>query len=271
MTYRNLIPVPPLSIFVESIWYYDDYKPTHSRDKLLPDGAVEIIFDLTEESKMLFDDVVGNTGTAFKRSWISGERTAYLIIQSAHAKMMGIRFRPGGAFPFLKFPVSELSNQVVNLDLVIGSHATRIREMLLCAPTIDGKLKVLENSLFELANNNLNPHNWIHQAINQLLISPQVWSIRDLADKMGFSQKHLISQFDKHVGLSPKVFSRVMKFQKVLQRIEMQKEIDWATVAYQCGYYDQAHFIKEFKVFSGINPSQYLTQRGEYLNYLPIE
>jgi AraC-like DNA-binding protein len=80
--------------------------------------------------------------------------------------------------------------------------------------------------------------------------SPQFLAIRDLANTIGITQKHLISQFEKVVGLRPKSFARVCKFQKLVNLIEQQKQIEWAAMAAECGYYDQAHFIHEFQMFS---------------------
>jgi AraC-like DNA-binding protein len=108
-------------------------------------------------------------------------------------------------------------------------------------------------------------------AIHRLQHSPQFLAIRDLASQIGITQKHLISQFEKVVGLRPKSFARISKFNKVLKVIEDRQQIEWASIASECGYYDQAHFIKEFHTFSGLNPSAYLTRRGEYLGYIPID
>ena len=87
---------------------------------------------------------------------------------------------------------------------------------------------------------------------------------------VGITQKHLISQFERVVGLRPKSFARVCKFQRVVNLIEQQNSIEWSAIALDCGYYDQAHFIKEFQAFSGLNPSAYINLRGDYVNYIPI-
>jgi AraC-like DNA-binding protein len=113
-------------------------------------------------------------------------------------------------------------------------------------------------------------HVLVHYSVGQLTLSPHMWTIRDLSQKTGITQKHLITLFKKYVGLSPKMFSRIYKFQRVIHLIEEQKKVDWSMLAYECGYFDQAHFIKEFQAFSGINPAAYLDKRGPYLNYIPL-
>jgi AraC-like DNA-binding protein len=95
-------------------------------------------------------------------------------------------------------------------------------------------------------------------------------TIAAIQEKTGFSNKHFIHLFEKYVGASPKTYLRIMKFQRVLRAVEEARQIQWTDIAYSCGYYDQAHFIKEFKRFSGFNPGAYLSERGEFLNYLPV-
>ena len=103
-----------------------------------------------------------------------------------------------------------------------------------------------------------------------MLRSPHGMAIRDFAGAIGITPKHLITQFDKFVGLKPKLCERIGKFQNVLETIEQRNHVDWARVAASCGYYDQSHFVKEFKAFSGMNPSRYIVDRSEYANYVPI-
>jgi AraC-like DNA-binding protein len=163
-----------------------------------------------------------------------------------------------------------LSESVTELDLIWGSLVDEIREQLQSIETHDQKLAMLEAFLLMQAHRSLEANRLISFAVHQLQHSPQFLAIRDLASTIGITQKHLISQFEKVVGLRPKSFARVCKFQKVVNLIEHKDKIEWSAIACDCGYYDQAHFIKEFQSFSGLNPSTYLTQRGEYVNFIPI-
>ncbi len=184
--------------------------------------------------------------------------------------MIGIRFRPGGAYPFFSFPISELNDSVIDLDLIWGRLVNEIRDQLLEVDSPEARFVLVESFLLGHVRRSLEANRLITFAVHQLQTSPQFLAIRDLASTIGITQKHLISQFEKVVGLRPKTFARISKFQKVLTTIEQQKKVEWSAIASDCGYYDQAHFIKEFQTFSGLNPSAYLTQRGEYLNYIPL-
>lgn len=271
MLHKLHFPRLPLSQFVENIWYVESSDPDHKREKLLPDGAIELIFDLDTRPKKIFADETPTAAIrSCKKAWISGERTRFIVIGTENSCMIGIRFKPGGAYPFFRFPISELNESVIELDLIWGSLVDEIREQLLELNTPDERILRLEAFLLAQVHRSLEPNRMISFAINQLQHSPQFLAIRDLAGTIGITQKHLITQFQRMVGLRPKSFARVCKFQKVVNLIEQTNRIEWSAIAYECGYYDQAHFIKEFHSFSGLNPSVYLTQRGEYMNYVPL-
>lgn len=272
MFHKLHFPKPPLSQFVENIWYYEGAHAEYTREKILPDGAIELIIDLDSWPKKIFDDeVTTECFRTVKKAWISGERTRYIVIGADNSHMIGIRFKPGGAYPFFGFPISELSEYVTELDLIWGSMIYDIRDQLLELGSADEKLLRFESFLLEQVKRSLVPNKAIAFAVHQLQHSPQFLAIRDLASQIGITQKHLITQFEKVVGLRPKSFARVAKFNKVLNVIEHTKQVEWASIAYECGYYDQAHFIKEFHNFSGLNPSAYLTRRGDYVGYIPLD
>lgn len=271
MIHKLHFPNSPLSRFVENIWLVEGFAADYRREKILPDGAIELIIDLDTHPKNIFEDEASERFRTVKKAWISGERTRYIIIGAArNQSMVGIRFRPGGAYPFFGFPISELTESVTELDLIWGSLVDEIRDQLMEIESPEGRLLRLESFLLSQVRRTLETNRLITFAVHQLQHSPQFLAIRDLANTIGITQKHLISQFEKVVGLRPKSFARVCKFQRVVNLIEQQSKIEWAAMASECGYYDQAHFIHEFQTFSGLNPSTYLSQRGEYMNYIPI-
>jgi len=122
--------------------------------------------------------------------------------------------------------------------------------------------------------------NMVQFAMQEIAHLNGILSIRKLSEKIGVSQKHLIAQFHKMIGASPKVFSRIVKFNQVLNAIDPSQPLNWAEIAYQCNYYDQAHFNKDFMAFSGLNPTAYVKLRrenlgqdikkGEDVNFVPI-
>jgi methylphosphotriester-DNA--protein-cysteine methyltransferase len=113
----------------------------------------------------------------------------------------------------------------------------------------------------------------VEYAVDNFLAQPATARIAHVADKTGFSTRRFIELFKKHVGMTPKLFCRVRRFQNVLRQIASGKSVNWTGVALDGGYFDQAHFIHDFRAFSGINPSKYLANyKGfpRHHNHLPI-
>ena len=270
MIYRIYKPALPLSKFIDFFFYYEGVHAGHGMEKLLPDGSIDLLIDLTETPKKLFHNEDATSYTTFKRSWISGMKTNYILIDASVSHMIGVHFKPGGCYPFVDFPMLELNDLTIDLDSIWGNEANTIREVILHEPSIDQRFSILENYFLHKGKNRMQNHALVHFSVDQLTSSPQMWTIKKLSDKTGITHKHLITLFKRYVGLSPKMFSRIYKFQKVIHLIEQQKKIDWCMLAYECGYFDQAHFIKEFQAFSGLNPAAYLEKRGPYLNFLPM-
>lgn len=271
MIYAVHHPAPPLGHFIDLMWFYDGYDPDHTMERLLPDGTMEIVINLRSEPKRLFHRDDFDNVQVFTKSWISGKQTRYIVIEAAsQSSMMGVHFKPCGAFPFLGFGASELTDKVLELDLVWGGGVNSLREQLLDTPVVADKFAILERFLALRFNGHPRSLRSVERALHLMLRSPHGMAIRDLAGVIGITPKHLITQFDRFVGLKPKLCERIGKFQVVLQAIERRRQVDWVQVAVSCGYYDQSHFIKEFQAFSGMNPSRYIVDRSEYANFVPI-
>ena len=271
MIFKLHIPKPPLIQFIENIVYYSGFNPPHSKERLLPDGAIELVINLEEGPKHIYDNEDHGKRTAYCKGWISGIRKEYITIDSGqNSSMMVVRFRDGGAAPFFKFPLNEISYRVVEMQDIWSSQFDSIRDKIIEAQTPEARIAILEMAMLQIGKNRLEINPCIEYAVNHFRNLSNGATIRSLSDKIGYSHKHFIHLFENQVGVSPKVFSRISKFQRALGMLERNEPVNWPQIAHDCGYYDQAHFINEFRRFSGINPSAYFENRGEYFNYLPI-
>jgi AraC-like DNA-binding protein len=269
MQFLSYIPRPPLANFVDKLWLSHGDAPAHAMERLLPDSTVELVINLHEDLIHLYDrDDFRRCGSA-PGCIVSGPRTQYFVIDTQdQIATMGVHFRSGGAFPFFRVPASELVDQSIALDALWGSAASDLRERLLAAPTPDEKFSVMEICLLEQLAKPMERHPAVHFGIQQL--RGHGLSVAEVVDKAGFSQRHFIQLFGEQVGLTPKVFARVSRFQRVVQVAHGADQIDWAGLALDCGYYDQAHFIHDFQAFAGITPATYLLQRTRHLNHVPL-
>lgn len=268
------VPTAPLSNYVELITYYKGYNPPYSIERLLPDGGIDLIFDLTDSAKYIYDNDTLQEKQACKKAWISGMRTEYISIQARadQSEMLVIRFKPGTAWSFLHLPVIEIKDRVVDAELIFGNELLSLRESLLYALLPEQKIALAERYLLRRIRDHFEIHPVVSYCVERIIAAPSRLSVKEFSRQTGYTNKHLINLFGKYAGISPKQYVSVQKFQQAVFMLEKNiEQINWSHLALDCGYYDQAHFINEFKRFSGFNPSAYMVAKGEYLNYIPVK
>ncbi len=271
MNFHLHIPEGQLALHIQSIAYFDAYSPDHDKERLLPDGCQTLIIDLTETPKRIFDNIDLTDKQLCKHYWFSGSRNELLTIDSGgiNSSMLVINFTFTGAYQFIHHPSEQTKSQVIDADVFFQSHIHSLREQLLNAEEVQTKFSITEHFLNQKLLDQ-SPPEAIVSTSNLIASNPSVGTLKWISENSGYSQKHFIGLFKKYVGLTPKGFQKIMRFQKVVKDIESVKTINWTQLALDCGYYDQAHFINEFKTFSGYNPQQYLSEKGPDLNYIPL-
>jgi AraC-like DNA-binding protein len=256
VTFQYYSPIGPLSDLVGVIWYWRGYEAEYAKERLMPMGTVELVISLSS----------GRTSD----SGISGPRSEYFVIErSSQDELLGIHFKPGGLFPFLRFPFGDLHNELITLDDLWG--AAKAGE-LLCrlheANSIEMKFRVVEKWLMHIARRPLDHHPAVSFAIREFEKDSGLASSAVIAGKVGYSQRHFIQMFRDEVGLTPKLFTRVQRFWSVIEKIHKQNSVDWADIAISFGYSDQSHFIHDFREFSGLSPTEYLSLRTDHPGHL---
>jgi AraC-like DNA-binding protein len=272
MLFLKHIPRPPLNTFVDLFWFYDGFLPgTHTKERLMPDGSVELVINLKEDEARIYDREDFDRCERLPGTILCGPHSGFFVIDTAQQdSVMGIHFKPGGAFPFFKLPADELHNRHVSLEDLWGAETGFLRERVLEAATPQKKFQVLENCLLAQAFKPLERHRAVECALGLFKNIHTAPAMADVSDHIGISSRRFIQLFSSEVGLTPKLFCRVRRFQNVLQQLRTAREIDWADLAAGCGYFDQAHFIHDFKAFSGINPTTYVAHATPHVNHVPI-
>lgn len=269
--HRTYIPQPPLSAFVDMFWLYEGQQQQHARERRLPDGSMELVINLREDTLRVYDRQHHDQFQSFRGGLISGAHSEFIVLDTTClSSIIGIHFKPGGAFPFLTLPAGELHDEIVSLETLWGTTASDLREQLLEASTPETRFRILEQYLLARAAQPLARHPAVAFALKEFRRVPHLSTISDVTEHIGLSSKRFIQAFSEEVGLTPKLFCRVRRFQEVLRRIEKGQQIKWAEIALTCGYFDQAHCIHDFRAFSGLNPTAYLTHRGEHRNHVPL-
>jgi AraC-like DNA-binding protein len=238
-------PGPPLSDFVDVLWIFEDYVQPHTSERVLPTGTMELIFTLDADGRMA--------------SGVAGPRSEFLLLDTSRPfSVIGVHFKAGGGFPFFGVPSGELHNRAVTLDMVWGGYAATVRDRLWEAETPARRFRILHRALLDRACDRFDGHAAVRYALDLFERSNGARPVADVVQRIGMSPRRFAELFRRQVGLSPKVFCRIRRFNEVLRRIEQVTNVDWAEVALSCGYFDQAHFNHDFRAFSGMTPSTYL-------------
>lgn len=271
MIYQAHIPQFPLGQFIDVFIYFERVEHAHTVDRFLPNGDTEILIDFHDTPQFIYDNNTLKEIQACNHVWASGLRTEPITIPSGNGSaMMVISFKKGMAAPFFPFPMEEIRDSVVDADLVWGSDFGDLRESLLETTDVGKRFVMVENFLLTKFRSKLNPNPCVAFAINEMTERPDRISIARMNEKIGYSQKHFSEMFRKQIGVTPKSYLKIMRFQKAVKTIDAAVQIDWSEVAQVCGFYDQAHFINDFKHFSGFTPEQYSKIHTNYQNYIPV-
>jgi len=278
MLYRSYAPLRVLADLVDDFWLYDDYRPQHLRERILPSGTVELVINLRKDELRIYDRVRPGVCERFSGAVVSGTYDRSFVIDTAEeASLLGVHFRPGGAFPFFGLPVSELVDTHVDLETLWGRSSSELRERLRNAPRPSDKFRVLEAMLVARLSSVSMQGDVVRFAVDALS-RLGVTTVHDVTQRVGVSHRRFIEVFKTHVGLTPKLFHRVRRFQRVVAHVQRAATLEWSHLAVDFGFFDQSHLIRDFGEFSGFSAAEFarhlheLERRGVHLkrHHLPL-
>jgi AraC-like DNA-binding protein len=279
MLHRTYTPVSPLGDFVDDFRLYDDYVPGHLKDRILPSGTIELVINLREDEFRIYHPGRPGRCERFPGALVSGAYGRIFLIDTAEdASVIGVHFRPGGAFPFLGLPAGELADAHVDLETLWGRAAVELRERLCVAATPAERFRLLEEALLARLFRPLIHHDAVSVALDAFGRMDAGSTVQEVARRVGLSHRRFIQIFSAEVGITPKLFCRIQRFQRTIAMVRQIATPDWAQVAGDCGYFDQSHMIRDFLAFSGLSPAAYVRQQHrlrqedihEKRNHVPV-
>jgi AraC-like DNA-binding protein len=261
------VPRPPLDELIEDLYYLDG-TPPYPWLTLPPAPAAVLIVNLgapfrirarsdLEPADYADGVVIGALTHAVQFGYPAGTRS------------VGVHFKPWGLAPFLAIPAVELRNRPVTVEEVWGRPAAEeLRDRLATAPGPCEMLTLLEEQLMqrvcETAGLGL-----VRHTSSVIAAATGAVAIGDLSAAAGVSSTHLAQRFKEVVGITPKRFARTYRLTATVLSIDPAGPVDWLDLAASAGYYDQAHFINEFRAFTGLTPTRYLDLRRRFLREHP--
>lgn len=293
MLYLEHKPAAPLNRWVRTLWYAAVPAMDHARERILPSGCVQVILNL--ERDYLHDCPEGQAERRMPPALVVGARSTYEIVNTTDmASLIGVVFEPGGFAAFVGEAVDLFSNRNVCLGDVLGGPAQVLRDRLreaaqqqflplpAAAPGVARQDRffpaflVLEKFLSRRlvegdARRNEARVRTVEFALRAIGHKPSVNTVKELARSTGWSERRFSQVFREEVGFSPKVWTRIQRFQRALKQLHAGSELKWAELALECGYYDQSHFANEFKAFSGIDATTYCAAPRQWANQIPMQ
>jgi AraC-like DNA-binding protein len=266
-------PPLPLAQWVELLWYCADQKTGSTlREKVLPHGCVEFIINLSEHALTVSTDATDDQPSITGHLLISGPHTAPWVIGSgSRGASAGICLKPEGAYPLLGFPIDKLRNTHINLADVWPIADRELHAKLLETNDTHQRFHLMEQFLIECISLRYEVHPAVAYALRQCETHHGAVTIKALTKQTGLSTKRFIDLFRTQVGLTPKQFCRIERFQNILHTIHHEKHGPWADVALAYGYHDQSHFIRDFGALAGVTPTVYRnTYSTDVEDYLPL-
>lgn len=267
MFFRELPPSPPLAPYVQLIWCLEldtaaEFGPP---ERVAPDGILELVLHYREPFTVGF---AGEASSPQPRSSVVSQTRRYLEMQpTGRSGLIAVRFRPWGAHHFLSLPVSELTDRVVAAEDLWGRGVGELEERLAAADHPGARVRLVESFLLSRLRNEGHPR------VEGLVRT--VWKYRGqvgvgaLAREVGLSERTLQRRFGTALGMRPKGYARLARFLHACSVLRRWNGGRLADVGHDCGYYDQAHFIADFKAFSGLTPGQFATSTG--VSFLELE
>jgi AraC-like DNA-binding protein len=272
--YLERIPAAPLSRFVQVLWYSQAPVAEHRYERILPSGCTQVILNL--ERDYLHDCPEGSPDQPVAPALVVGGRSTYEIVNARDmASLIGISFKPGGFAAFAGDAVDRFSNLSIPLEAAWGAASLNMRNCLRETDDIRTRFRIIEAFLLERLATCARPYAGARQrlvgfALENFSAAPALSTVREVARSTGLSERRFSQIFREEVGLSPKVWCRIQRFQRAVRMLHSGADLPWAELALDCGFYDQSHFANEFRAFSGVDATTYSANRTRWVNHIAV-
>lgn len=267
MNYHFSKPSLLLSPYVKQYWGLESCVPDGGEhiQRIVPNGLMELVFYLGDkprsqsESKPIAENTI-----------VTGQlKEHYDLLVEGTMNLFSVTFQPQGAMMFFNIPISEFSNQNIPLRYFFKQKVDAVEDQLYETTCFQEKVIIIENFLFDLLRRNYKNHEVarISKIISCINSSKGILNIADLSDKACLSRKQFERTFTRCIGTTPGNFLRVVRFQHAIFTRQRKPTIPLASLAGECGFYDQSHFVSEFKTLSGLTPGKFFSGCESYSDY----
>lgn len=257
MNYQTFQPHPDLSALVKFYWTLEvPFDPNNQKQKIIPDGCIEMTFNLEDKIKRYISE---NEFIIHPSSMVMGQRTkSYYIEPLGNVNSFAICFYPYGFASFISTPLENLLDVETPIESLLGEIPAKELEqnIVQAASTLD-RIEIIETFLLNKLNQTKTIDSLVKSTVDTLLATNGGASINQILKDDLSKRRQLERNFKKQIGISPKQLGKVLRLQTAL-KILLNNNESLTNIAYESEYFDQAHFIKDFKEFIGTTPKEFL-------------
>jgi AraC-like DNA-binding protein len=257
MHFQYIRPSGFLAQYIRHYWILEaDASDGEVCERVIPTGNIEWMFHYRNTF------IVRNSGEQIvqPRSLASGISCNYFDVATrGESGVIAVTFLPGGASRFLRFPLSDLEDSSVSLSDIFNSRIKETEERVCTASSNKERIQIIEQFLTECFRQVKTPDlQLIERCVELITQTRGQMRSSDLSRRLSVTDKSLERKFSSYLGKTPKQFIRIIRFQSVIQNLSCAGPKDLTRFTYDNGYFDQAHFIKDFKSLSGYTPREFL-------------
>ncbi|MGH7656991.1 MAG: helix-turn-helix domain-containing protein, partial [Gemmatimonadales bacterium] len=265
-------PRPVLRPFIKTLWAIDRCGPAPlplaDRERVLPTGSMNLALRLSDHPLRIFDTPDDPAGKVIGYAVAGGARNeSYIRDISGPVRSVGAQLHPGASELLLGVPAGELAGRHTSLEELWGGSAALMSEQLLDAGTPERQLDLFETILIARLPRVYGIHPAVAHALDRFRTT---FDVGEVVRQTGYSHRRFIALFQDAVGLTPKLYCRILRFQRVLLRGAADPSLSWVELALNAGYADQSHFNRDFREFTGATPGEYRRVAPSLPNHVPV-
>lgn len=257
-------PANGLEKLIKSYWFISSRDNDEKKvQKIVPDGYPEIIFHFADPYMI-----------RLKSDWelqpphlLAGQiKKHFYLGNTGKSDIAGVKLNPTALTHLFGLHMDKYTDKVVQLEAVLGGYFSQLVRQLEAAGSTDKKCDALNTFFLSIAGEKVHKETAADEAVTLILSSNGTVTVRELCRALSLSERQLERLFKQYVGLPPKFYARVIRFSQIFKHIQKGDPF-WTNTVYRTGFYDQAHFIKNFKEFTGEEPSEYLFEELNIANF----
>ena len=230
------------------------------REKVLPHAHPEMVFVYGNTFKASFGN---DAPRRMPRNFIVGQLDKFINLETTGTTgALGVKFKPDGLYQLLQLPMTAFTNRSLILTEVLGESAVTLTGQIMAADSTLTRIALVESFLMQRVPSKPNPLPYIPKAVNKIMGSGGSVSVGELTDEFGVSERQMERKFLERVGVTPKLLARIARINHVFKLLRLHPQFSWLDVIYTCGYFDQAHFIRDFKNLAGETPTQFFSRKS---------